>query len=261
MLRAIDAIESLVGIDPARVSIAGASMGGAGATTIGFHHPDRFASITSFFGDSRYDLTTYVRPILRDEAGAHLVNAADVADNVRDVPVWLVHGEDDKVSPIAQSESLRARAGGKKGSRCAFDRAPGFGHRRALVAAVRGRAGRAGAARRGPRRTRRAVTYRASCARDRSRRVRRDGSSARGPGDAYVDVERASDGVVRVRRADNVRLIALAAGRARGAGRTRRSRSRDRRGGAARVGARAWARLGCRTWRRRIGSRSSVRRS
>ena len=69
-MRAISALRSRVAINPARVSIAGASMGGAGATTIGFHRPDRFASITSFFGDSRYDLATYVRPILHDAAGA-----------------------------------------------------------------------------------------------------------------------------------------------------------------------------------------------
>jgi pimeloyl-ACP methyl ester carboxylesterase len=119
VMAAIAAARALLPIDPARVSIAGASMGGAGATTIGFHHPDQFASITSFFGDSRYDLATYVRPILHDEAGAHLVNAADVADNARNVPVWLVHGEDDRVSPIAQSEILaRALAGWATRGRC-----------------------------------------------------------------------------------------------------------------------------------------------
>src|SRR6202142_3858081 len=103
---ALDQLGRGLAVHPRAVSIAGASMGGAGATTIGFHRPDRFASITSFFGDSKYDLATYVRPILRDEAGAHAVNAADVADNARNVPVWLVHGEDDRVSPIAQSEIL-----------------------------------------------------------------------------------------------------------------------------------------------------------
>jgi pimeloyl-ACP methyl ester carboxylesterase len=133
VMRAIAAMESRVAIDAARVSIAGASMGGAGATTIGFHHPDRFASITSFFGDSKYDLGTYVRPILRDEAGAHAVNALDVVDNVRNVPVWLVHGEDDRVSPIAQSEML-ASALAQRRFTVRFDRVPGMGHAGALFA-------------------------------------------------------------------------------------------------------------------------------
>src|SRR5262249_46728515 len=55
VMRAIDALAALVAVDPRRISIWGASMGGAGATTIGLHRPDRFATITSFFGDSRYD--------------------------------------------------------------------------------------------------------------------------------------------------------------------------------------------------------------
>jgi enterochelin esterase-like enzyme len=140
VLRAIDALKSVVivpwslhsvhGLD---VSLWGASMGGAGATTIGFHHPDRFASITSLFGDSSYDLSTYVRSILKDAHAAHLVNALDVVDNARNVPVWLIHGEDDTTSPIRQSEIL-ATALQQRGFPVKFDRVPGFGHSGALVA-------------------------------------------------------------------------------------------------------------------------------
>jgi pimeloyl-ACP methyl ester carboxylesterase len=133
VLLATRALEGRLAVDRRRVSIWGASMGGAGATTIGFHHPDRFASVTSLFGDSKYDLATYVRPILRDEEGAHRVNALDVVDNARDLPVWLIHGEADKVSPIRQSvllaDALKAR-----GFSVRFDRMPGAGHEGALVA-------------------------------------------------------------------------------------------------------------------------------
>ena len=87
---------------PRASRLAGASMGGAGATTIGLHAPDRFASITSFFGDSKYDLSTYVKAILHDDAAAHLVNALDIADNARSVPVWLVHGEDEIACPLSR---------------------------------------------------------------------------------------------------------------------------------------------------------------
>ena len=55
-MRAMAALAARVAVDPHRVSIWGASMGGAGATTIAFHRPDRFAGVTSFFGDSEYDL-------------------------------------------------------------------------------------------------------------------------------------------------------------------------------------------------------------
>jgi pimeloyl-ACP methyl ester carboxylesterase len=132
VLTAIDELSRTVAIDPRRVSLWGASMGGAGATTIGFHHPDRFAGITSFFGDSKYDLSTYVKSILVDEAVAHRVNALDVVDNARNVPVWLIHGEKDSVSPIAQSAML-AEALRKRGFAVRFDRVPGMGHEGPLV--------------------------------------------------------------------------------------------------------------------------------
>ena len=41
VLRAIDALSSVVAVRPLDVSVWGASMGGAGATTIAFHHPDQ----------------------------------------------------------------------------------------------------------------------------------------------------------------------------------------------------------------------------
>jgi pimeloyl-ACP methyl ester carboxylesterase len=127
VLRALLALESSVRVDPARITLWGASMGGAGATTIGLHHPDRFATVISFFGDSKYDLSTYVHAILRDERAAHLVNALDIVDNARNLPVWLIHGEDDHVSPIQQSGML-ARALGALRFSVTFDRVPHAGH-------------------------------------------------------------------------------------------------------------------------------------
>ncbi len=140
VFRAIDALASVVtmrdGGDPAQaldVSIWGASMGGAGATTIAFHHPDRFAAVTSFFGDSSYDMSTYVRSILVTGRGAHKVNALDMVDSARNLPVWLIHGEDDTTSPIRQSEIL-ADALHQHGYTVRFDRIAGIGHSGALVA-------------------------------------------------------------------------------------------------------------------------------
>ena len=207
VLRALDAVRSVVAVDGSRVSLAGASMGGAGATTIGFHVPDRFASITSFFGDSKYDLGTYVKAILRDEADAHKVNALDVVENARNVPVWLIHGEDDRVSPIAQSEML-ARALTTRAFAVRFDRVPGMGHAGALVARFArelvARASEARAPTYPPR-----VSYRS---------VRPGDHGAYGvtierahAGDAFVDVEGVGADV-RVHAAENVRAIALAPG-------------------------------------------------
>ncbi len=208
VLRALDALGAELAIDRARVSIAGASMGGAGATTVGLHAPDRFASITSFFGDSKYDLATYVRAILKDEAAAHRVNALDVVDSARNVPVWLVHGEDDRVSPIAQSEML-ARALGQRGYAVRFDRVPGMGHAGALLARYARELVAKASAARAPEHPAR-VTFRSARTGDRAAygvTITR----ARG-GDAFVDIERTGDGSVHVHALENVATITLAPG-------------------------------------------------
>jgi pimeloyl-ACP methyl ester carboxylesterase len=207
VLRAIDALEGQVAIDASRVSIWGASMGGAGATTIAFHHPDRFAAVTSFFGDSQYDLSTYVHAVLPDEAAAHRVNALDIADNARWLSVWLVHGESDRTSPIRESAIL-ASALSQRGFDVRFDRVPGAGHAGALVARFVGEIVARAAVARIPSVAR--VTYRS---------VRVGDVAAYGVrflkknprGDAYVDVERRSDGV-HVLAADGVVSLRLAPG-------------------------------------------------
>ena len=208
VLRAIDALSAAVAIDARAVSIWGASMGGAGATTIAFHHPDRFASVTSFFGDSRYDLSTYARSILIDRRAAHRVNALDVVDNARHLPVWLIHGEDDATSPIRQSEML-AEAMRQRGFDVRFDRAPGMGHAGALVARFLAAvvAGAAGA--RVPEHPAR-VTYWSVRPLDLGTyglRIVRSSAT----GDAFIDVERRDD-AVHVLRAENVRSLLLSRG-------------------------------------------------
>ncbi len=206
-LGALAALGDALRVDPDRITLWGASMGGAGATTVGFHHPDRFAAIVSLFGDSRYDLATYVRGILRDEAGAHRVNAFDIADNARNVPVWLIHGEDDRVSPVAQSAML-ARALEALHFTVRFDRVPGAGHEGRVVAAFAERIVLLAA------RTRRiAMPRRVSFWSVRPGDVEAYGiRMKRQPaGDAFFDVERTGD-TVHLRRATGARALALPRG-------------------------------------------------
>ena len=207
VLRAVDAFAALVAVDPRRISIWGASMGGAGATTIGFHRPDRFATVTSFFGDSRYDLSTYVNAILKDEAAAHAVNGLDVVDNARHIPVWLIHGEDDHVSPITQS-SMLARALTERHYPVRFDRVAKAGHEGGLVARYVAEIVAKAADARVPDHPGR-VTFRS---------VREKDTDAygvhlvrAGAGDAFVEVER-REGAVHVLRASGAKQITLAKG-------------------------------------------------
>jgi len=192
VLRAIDALSAAIAIDARAVSIWGASMGGAGATTIGFHNPDRFATVTSFFGDSKYDLSTYVRSVLPDEAAAHRVNALDVVENARHLPVWLIHGEADRTSPIAES-ALLAAALEQRGFSVRFDRIAGVGHSGALVARFLPELVARAATARIPDDIAR-VSYRSVRPGDLGAygvRIARQGAH----GDAFVDIEKRADGV------------------------------------------------------------------
>jgi pimeloyl-ACP methyl ester carboxylesterase len=208
VMRAIAAVSEVLAIDGRAVSLWGASMGGAGATTIGFHHPDRFASVTSFFGDSKYDLTTYARSVLPSDAAAHLVNALDVVESARNLPVWLIHGEDDRTSPIRQS-ALLAAVMRDRGFHVRFDAVPAIGHSGALVARFLPELVALAASARTPEHAAH-VTYRSVRASDTEayglRMVR-----ARPSGDAFVDVERRDD-AVHVLRAEGVRTVALSRG-------------------------------------------------
>jgi pimeloyl-ACP methyl ester carboxylesterase len=207
VMRAIDAVSAEVAVDKQRVSIWGASMGGAGATTISFHRPDRFAFVASYFGDSKYDLTTYVKGILGGEAGAHRVNALDVVENARHLPVWLIHGEDDRTSPIAQSAML-FDAMKRAGFAVDFDRVPGMAHEARLVVKYLRKVVDRAADARAPLHPSH-VTFRS---------VRGVDTEAYGvrlvrasEADAFVDVEKKEDGIV-VHRTEGVLQIVLRPG-------------------------------------------------
>jgi pimeloyl-ACP methyl ester carboxylesterase len=208
VMRAIAAAAEVLAVDQRAVSLWGASMGGAGATTIGFHHPDRFASVVSFFGDSKYDLGTYARSILPTEAAAHLVNALDVVENARNLPVWLIHGEDDRTSPIRQSEILERRMK-ELGFAVRFDRVPAVGHSGALVARFLPEVVASAASARASDHVTR-VTYRSVRASD-SEAYGVRWERAKSGGDAYLDIER-REGAVHVLRAESVRTVTLLRG-------------------------------------------------
>ena len=208
VLRALTALAAALAVDADRVTLWGASMGGAGATTIGLHHPDRFAGVISLFGDSRYDLSTYVHGILHDEAAAHRVNALDVVDNARNLPVWLIHGEDDRVSPVQQS-AMFARALEAKRFAVTLDLVPHAGHQGRLVSQFAARiVGMAASIRRADAPSR--VSYWS---------VRPEDTEAYGvrlvraspSGDAFFDLSREGD-AVHLHRAENVRALHLPRG-------------------------------------------------
>jgi predicted esterase len=204
VMRAIDAAQLAVAIDPRRVSIWGASMGGQGACTIGLHHPDHFAFIASYFGDARFNLDSYVRSIIPTADAAHRVNPIDAIDNARHVPIWLIHGEADRTSGVRESDELAA-ALRQRAYTVAYDRVPGRGHEGLLVVEhIADVVARAVAAR-VPVHPQR-VTFRSVRPEDDRAygvRVERAGTQ-----DAFVDIENAGDHIA-VHTAEGVRAIVL----------------------------------------------------
>ncbi len=208
VLLAMDAARAEVAIDPLRVSIWGASMGGQGATTIGFHHPHRFAFVASYFGDAKFDLSTYVRNILPTEEAAHRINPLDVIDNARHLPLWLIHGEDDKTSPIVQSVML-FEAMQKRHFQVDFERVPGMAHEGPLVVKyvrrVVDRAAEAKAPLHPSHVTFRSVfPYQAEAYGVRVVRI--------GERDAYVDIEKRDDGIHVLPATEGISQIVLRPG-------------------------------------------------
>lgn len=106
VLEAVELVSREAKVDPDRLYLTGVSMGGAGALQIAYHFPDRFAAVAAFYGDSRYDLDSYVRSILRDQKTAERYSVLSFHENARNFPVLLVHARDDKVSPFVQSKML-----------------------------------------------------------------------------------------------------------------------------------------------------------
>ncbi|MDB4939141.1 MAG: hypothetical protein JWP87_6113 [Labilithrix sp.] len=208
VMRAVDALAAELSVDRQRVSIWGASMGGQGATTIGYHRPDRFAFVASYFGDAKFDLTTYVRSLLPTPDAAHRVNPLDVIDNARHVPTWLIHGEDDRTSPIVQSVML-FDALKKRQFKVDFDRVPGMGHEGPLVVKFVRRVVDRAAEAVAPRFPAR-VSFRSTRGIDTEAygvRIVRAGER-----DAYVDIERRDDAIHLLQRTEGVVQIVLRPG-------------------------------------------------
>jgi len=101
-LEALIAREIDRGIDPVRIVLAGFSQGGAVALFTGLRHSARLAGIMA--------LSTYLPliPLL----------AAEASPSNRDLPVFMAHGRDDAIVPLAAAQSTHDVLAGQG---CAVD--------------------------------------------------------------------------------------------------------------------------------------------
>ena len=108
---ALAAAEKEFATDPARVYLAGLSMGGNGTWYAAFNNPKRWAAIVpvcAFAGPFRN-----LPPI----AGAAAPDPyAALAQKVAHIPTWIIHGDADSVVPVEESRKMAAalKAAGAK---------------------------------------------------------------------------------------------------------------------------------------------------
>ncbi|HEY3572161.1 MAG TPA: prolyl oligopeptidase family serine peptidase [Thermoanaerobaculia bacterium] len=90
----LDELETTLWVDRDRVYLTGISMGAFGAWDLGVATPDRFAALLVISGGG---------------------NPVEVCQ-LKDVPVWIVHGRQDDVIPVSWSEALARRLEGCGGN-------------------------------------------------------------------------------------------------------------------------------------------------
>ena len=102
------------GGDPARIYLTGFSMGATGAYRIAYRWPTRFAAIVGIAGRvETSDARTYAdRDKEADRQANPFVTAPDpfsaLAATIKQIPIRLFHGDNDKTVPVEQSRRLLA---------------------------------------------------------------------------------------------------------------------------------------------------------
>ena len=104
-------------IDGDRIYLTGLSQGGQGTWTLGAAHADTFAAVAPVCG--------YVRRM----------DPAELARNLRRMPSWSFHGEDDPIVPVQETRKMHAALREARGDQSGSDDPdarlttyPGVGH-------------------------------------------------------------------------------------------------------------------------------------
>ena len=101
----LDEILSTYRVDPDRVYLTGLSMGGFGTWYMAYQYPERFAAIA---------------PV----CGAGIPSSIE---RLKDLPIWVFHGDKDPIIPVHESEILVERIQAAGGN-IRFTRYPDVGH-------------------------------------------------------------------------------------------------------------------------------------
>ena len=132
-LRTLDAAEREFNTDRDRVYLTGLSRGGRGSYYIAYRHASRFAAILVACGRvgpagprSVTNGTLWLEnsPVVPDADGDTFIA---LAEQLRDVPLWVFHGDEDSVIPVEDSRRLIAALEAQSAP-ARYTELPGVGH-------------------------------------------------------------------------------------------------------------------------------------
>ena len=108
-MAALDDAEREFSIDRDRVSLTGMSMGGAGAWILAAEYPNRWSALAPVCG--------YIHrpPTLPDADNPTTDSFDDFAKRLPRIPIWIFHGADDPVVPVAESREMARALGVRAG--------------------------------------------------------------------------------------------------------------------------------------------------
>ena len=113
-LAALDCVLGELHADPGRVYLTGLSMGGHGAWYLAYRHPERFAAVAPICGwTDELPALDFHAPVVPPEDGPPLVA---LAKRLAGMPLWIFHGEQDPVVPVAGSREPARALGAGSGS-------------------------------------------------------------------------------------------------------------------------------------------------
>jgi predicted peptidase len=87
-LAALDKTQQEFNTDAQRIYLTGLSMGGSGAWYLAYEHPERFAALVPICGWA--------------------ANRDGLAQRLRQLPIWIYHGDSDTVVPVEESRKAFA---------------------------------------------------------------------------------------------------------------------------------------------------------
>jgi predicted peptidase len=120
-MAALDATIANYSVDESRQYLTGLSLGGNGTWYLGYKHTERFAAMVAVCGF--VGLGDRFPTFVSGSANPY----ADLAEDLQDTPIWIVHGDADVVVPVEESRKMFQQLNAL-GAEVHYTELPGINH-------------------------------------------------------------------------------------------------------------------------------------